>query len=112
MNATADTDIWTASLRSACLEVDGEIQEAWRGLTRTEQRIAALVADGQDRLGSKEAQARFGLARSGTNSRTAERMADEAIVVPDPDTASGWKITDPLFGLWLRSGRRWPPGIS
>lgn len=112
VNVTADTDTWTASLRSACLEVDGEIQEAWRGLTRTEQRIAALVADGQDRLGSKGAQARFGLARSGTNSRTAERMADEAIVVPDPGTASGWRITDPLFGLWLKSGRRWPPGIG
>ena len=112
VGATADTDTWTTALRSACLEIDGEIQEAWRGLTRTQQRIAALISDGHTRLGSKEAQARFGLTRSGTTGETAEGMADEAIIVSDAGTASGWKITDPLFGLWLRSGRRWPPEIS
>jgi hypothetical protein len=108
----ADTDTWTAALRSACLEVDGEIEEAWRGLTRTEQRIAALVADGHIQLGSKEAEFRFGVVHSGTNRQTAERMADEAVIVPDQGTASGWKVVDPLFGLWLRSGRRWPPEVG
>lgn len=107
-DTVADTDTWAAALAAACLEVDGEIQESWRGLTRTQQRLAALIADGHVRIGSREAQTRFGLSHSGTNGATAERMADEATVVRDGGTVSGWKITDPLFSLWLRSGRSWP----
>ena len=106
--SAADSDTWVAALSSACLEIDGEIQEAWRALTSTEQRLAALVAHRDIGTGTKDAGARFGLSRSGTHAETLRRMGDEAVVVADPTATTGWKITDPLFALWLRHGRRWP----
>lgn len=111
-STAADTDAWSLALRSACLEVDGEIQEAWRALTRTQQRLAALVADGTVRVGARQAQTQFGLSRSGAHAATLRGMGDEAVLVADAQTPSGWRVTDPLFGLWLRCGRRWPATIK
>jgi hypothetical protein len=105
---TADSDNWSQALSSACLEIDGEVQEAWRSLTATQQRLAAVVAEGGLRVGSATAQSRFGLTRSGKHAETLKVMGDEAILVEEASTATGWRITDPLFALWLRSGRRWP----
>jgi hypothetical protein len=105
---TADSDSWSQALSSACVEVDGEVQEAWRSLTATQQRLAAVVAAGGVRLGSADAQSRFGLSRSGKHADTLRAMGDDAILVEETSAATGWRITDPLFSLWLRSGRRWP----
>lgn len=104
---TADSDTWAAALLDAVHEVDGEIQAAWRALGATQQRLVSTIADGTVGLASREALARYGLAKSGAHRRALERLEGEGHLVRSAATASGWQIVDPLFALWLRSGRAW-----
>jgi len=104
----ADSDTWSEALLDAVREADGEIQAAWRGLGATQQRLVCAIADGTVGLASREALARYGLAKSGAHRGALERLAGEGHLVRSAATASGWQIVDPLFALWLRSGRDWP----
>ena len=103
----ADSDRWAAALARASREIDGEVQATWRGLTGTQQRLVAIIADGGVRLASREATARFGLAKSGGHRSALESMEGEGHIVR-ANAPSGWRLVDPLFALWLRSGRAWP----
>jgi uncharacterized protein len=107
---TADSDTWSAALLDAVREVDGEIHAAWRSLTATQQRLVSTIADGTVGLASREALARYGLAKSGAHRQALERLEGDGHLVRSTATASGWQIVDPLFALWLRSGRAWPIG--
>ena len=104
---SADSDTWTAALADACLEIDGEIQAAWRALSRSQQRLVAVIADGSIGFATRAANERYGLSRSGGHRAALESLAGDGQIAR-ADTPSGWKLVDPLFGLWLRGGRAWP----
>jgi hypothetical protein len=105
--AAADSDAWTTALRGACREVNGEITTLWERLPTTERRLASAIADRQVGLFSRQATAAYGLPRTGANRRALLSLRDAGDIVED-DAPPGWRIVDPLFALWLRSGRSWP----
>jgi hypothetical protein len=104
---SADSDAWAAALEAACRSVDDEVQEVWRGLTATQQRVIALVADARTTINGAQARARFGLPKTGANRAAVETLQDRGEIVPG-DTPSGWRVVDPLLALWLAGGRAWP----
>ncbi len=103
----ADSDAWTIALDAACRSVDGEVQEVWRGLTATQQRVITLVADEHTTINGAHARARFGLPKTGANRSAVEALEDRGEIV-GADTPSGWRVVDPLLALWLAGGRAWP----
>ncbi len=104
---SADSDAWASALDLACRSVDGEVQEVWRGLTATQQRVITLVADAQTTINGAQARARFGLPKTGANARAVDALEDRGEIVPG-DTPSGWRLVDPLLAVWLAAGRAWP----
>jgi uncharacterized protein len=103
----ADSDTWSEALAAACYEAEPEVTQVWNDLTATAQRVLAVIADGTIGLGSRAARERYGLAKTGSNQHAVKQLADEAHIV-QADTRTGWTVVDPLLGLWLRGGRRWP----
>jgi uncharacterized protein len=103
----ADGGTWSEALAAACYEAEPEIAQVWTDLTATAQRVLAVVADGTIALNSHAARERYGLPRTGSNQQALRHLADEAHVAK-ADSRTGWAVVDPLLGLWLRSGRRWP----
>lgn len=104
---SADSDVWSKALAAACYEAEPEITQVWSDLTATAQRALAVIAEGTIGLNSRTARERYGLPRTGSNQQAVQRLADEAHIVK-ADTRTGWAVVDPLLGLWLRRGRRWP----
>jgi hypothetical protein len=103
----ADADTWSKALAGACYEAEPEITQVWNDLTATAQRVLAVIADGTIALNSHAARERYGLRRTGSNQQAVQQLADDAHIVK-ADTRTGWAVVDPLLGLWLRGGRRWP----
>jgi uncharacterized protein len=103
----ADSDAWGAALGDAVRDVDGEVQATWQALTATERRLLAAIAGGTAGLASREARVRYGLAKTGAHRGALERLEGEGQIVR-AQTVTGWQVVDPLFALWLRSGREWP----
>ena len=103
----ADSDAWSGALAAACYEAEPEITQVWNDLSATAQRVLAVIAEGTIRLNSRIARERYGLPKTGSNQQAVRLLADEAHIAR-ADTSTGWAVVDPLLGLWLRSGRRWP----
>jgi uncharacterized protein len=103
----ADSDAWSKALAAACYEAEPEITQVWNDLTATAQRALAVIADGTIALNSRTARERYGLPKTGSNQQAVQQLADDAHIVK-ADTRTGWAVVDPLLGLWLRGGRRWP----
>jgi uncharacterized protein len=106
--ASADSDTWGLALADACREAAPEVDAVWEGLTATQQRIMALVADNDIRLNSAAAEQRYGLKRGGRNQKSVQALIDEAHLRETDDSLTHWKVVDPLLELWLRNGRGWP----
>ena len=104
---TADSDTWSKALAAACNEAEPEITQVWNDLTSTAQRVLAVIAEGTIGLNSRTARERYGLPKTGSNQQAVQQLADDAHIVK-ADTRTGWAVVDPLLGLWLRGGRRWP----
>lgn len=105
--SSADGETWGLALAAASREAEPEVLQIWSDQSATGQRLLAVVADGGITLNGREARERYGLLKTGSNRRALQQLADEALVA-QASTRSGWRIVDPLLGLWLRSGRRWP----
>jgi uncharacterized protein len=105
--SAADSDTWSKALAAACFEAEPEITQIWNDLTATAQRVLAIIADGTIGLNSRTARERYGLQKAGSNQQAVQQLADDAHIVK-ADTRTGWAVVDPLLGLWLRGGRRWP----
>jgi uncharacterized protein len=103
----ADSDTWAQALAAACREAEPEITQVWTDLTPTAQRVLAVIADGTVALNGRDARARYGLPKTGSNQHAVKHLEDEAHIVR-AETRTGWAVVDPLLGLWLRNGRSWP----
>jgi len=105
--ATSTTDTWAEVTRAVFQEVGGEVIVAWGGFSDLERRVLSVVADETIPLSGAAAHERYGLAKSPSNRRAAERLWAAGHLVESP-TPTGWQVTDPLLRLWVASGRRWP----
>jgi hypothetical protein len=107
--ARADTDNWTATLRATFTETGEEVHTAWQSFSTIQQRIVSVIASGSIKLNSAEAARRFGLPKSGSNtSKAVAELERDGHILPTDGSVTGWRLTDPLFDLWLRNGRCWP----
>jgi uncharacterized protein len=98
----ADVEVWADALSAALREADGEIQVSWASATELERRVLKVVAQRTVALGSREADARFGLAKGGSAKAALDRLIGDGHLVEDGSTRTGWRIVDPFLGIWLR----------
>jgi uncharacterized protein len=103
----ADSDAWARALTAACDEAEPEITQVWNDLPATARRALAVIAHGTIALNGRTARERYGLPKTGSTQQAVQHLADEGHIVK-ADTRTGWAVVDPLLGLWLRGGRRWP----
>lgn len=99
---TVDVEIWQDALADARRESRGEIQVLWESCTPLERRVLKVIAARTVPLTGQEAARRFALAKSGSTQVAVRRLAADGHLIEDPQARSGWRIVDPLLGLWLR----------
>lgn len=98
----ADLLTWERARVAARREAHGEIQVVWDMCSDLERRILKTVAHRTVALTGKEAEARFGLAKSGSTQTAVERLVRDGTLVVDETTRSGYRVVDPLLAGWLR----------
>lgn len=98
----AGIEAWVATLAAAQRETAGELQVLWDGASDLERRVLKAIAHRTVALGSREAEMRFGLAKTGSNAIAAERLYGEGHIVKDDATRTGWRVVDPFLATWLR----------
>ncbi|HST43170.1 MAG TPA: ATP-binding protein [Conexibacter sp.] len=98
----ADLLTWTRAQASARREAHGEIQIVWDLCSDLERRVLKTIAHRTVPLSGKEAQERFGLAKSGSTQVAVERLVRDGTLVADETTRTGWRVVDPFLAAWLR----------
>lgn len=104
----AGGETWLRALRATQHAVTGEVEADWANLGRVERKILSIVAARSITLGGAEARERYALSRGGSNSRAAESLWRDGHIAPDSETATGWRVVDPMLERWLAAGREWP----
>jgi hypothetical protein len=99
---TADLLTWERALASARREARGEIQVVWDMCSDLERRILKTIAQRTVPLSGREAELRFGLAKSGSTQTAVGRLVRDGTLVADETTRSGYRVVDPLLAGWLR----------
>ncbi len=97
---TADGASWQEALNDAFLELKDEFGSIWNGLDDAERRTLLAIAISPDPL-KKEILDELQLARS-TARGARDRLAEEGFVQGD---TRAMELVDPLFAIWVRSGR-------
>ena len=98
----ATVETWLDALESARREVQGEAQVLWEASTELERRVLKVIAHRTVALGSREAEARFGLVKGGSTKAAVDRLYGDGHIVADEATRTGWRVLDPFFAAWLR----------
>jgi hypothetical protein len=99
---TSGIDEWTVALEEARREAEGETQVLWQGATTLERRVLKVIAHRTVPLTGREAEARFGLAKSGSTQVAVGRLHGDGHLTADASTRTGWRIVDPFLAAWLR----------
>jgi hypothetical protein len=99
---SAGPDTWIRAQDAARREVAGEIQVLWADATKVQRRVLKALAEGEVRLGSGAANARYDLVRGSTTTAAVEKLVAEGHVVADPAAVSGQRLVDPFLAAWLR----------
>jgi uncharacterized protein len=105
----ANSDEWVKAFRGATRDANPEVQAAWDSWTDSERRLMAVVSQRTTPLQGRVARERYGVSKTGSNHGTIEHLHRDGHVVADENTATGWRVVDPLLELWLANGRSWPP---
>lgn len=100
--ATAGIEAWTAAHAEARREAESETQVLWQSCTTLERRVLKVIAHRTVPLTGREAEARFGLAKSGSTQVAVGRLHGDGHLVADETTRTGWRIVDPFLAAWLR----------
>jgi hypothetical protein len=103
---SADTDTWRAAFGAVGAELEGEFEAVWRGYTTTESRLLTAIAADAGSLLSAQSRARTGLPKTGSHRKALDRLTAEGDI-EKAATQTGYRIVDPLFAYWVRSGRGW-----
>jgi|HubBroStandDraft_3_1064219.scaffolds.fasta_scaffold06976_2 hypothetical protein len=104
----AAAEEWVTALAHATHDANREVEAAWDSWNNSERRLMSVISERTMPLQGRAAQARYGVSKTGGNQHTIERLEREGHVVADHDTASRWRVVDPLLELWLANGRSWP----
>jgi hypothetical protein len=107
LGEAADTDAWSRTLDSVGAELGGEFEATWARLSAREKRFVTAIADNRTSLFSRESQAAYGIAKTGSYRNAIGALHDSGETV-EAETPTKWRLVDPLFSLWVRNGRAWP----
>jgi hypothetical protein len=100
--ATAGVEEWVSAHDAARREAQGEMQVLWQSATTLERRVLKVIAHRSVPLTGREAEIRFGLAKSGSTQVAVGRLHGDGHLTADPSTRTGWRIVDPFLAAWLR----------
>jgi hypothetical protein len=100
--AAAGVEEWAAAHDAALREARGEIHVVWESSSNLERKVLKVIAHRTVSLTGRDAEARFGLAKSGSTHSAVDRLFSEGHLVPDESTRSGWRVVDPFLAAWLR----------
>jgi uncharacterized protein len=98
---TATLETWVTALDSAMTAAHDEIIAMWDHLTQYERRVITVIAENQYRLKSQKT----GLSAGAATNRAVEALLGDGEIIESSSSVSGYKVTDPLFAYWLRTGR-------
>jgi hypothetical protein len=99
---TAGMETWLDAYDAARLEAAGETQVLWESCTDLERRVLKVIAHRDLALGSRQAEARFGLVKGGSTGAAVSRLVADGHLVEDDATRTRWRVVDPLLAQWLR----------
>jgi len=94
----ADDQAWVSAIDRASDDTAGLMRAIWRALPLNERRVARALAVATTPLHSEETAAAVGIKRSSIG-KAFESLIDKADVI---DEDGRWRLTDPMFELWLR----------
>jgi hypothetical protein len=99
-------ELWLSAFDEVMHHVRDELRAAWSALPTSQRR--ALTAIAENREGVYASGRRQGGSRGGAVRTAVEALRDRGEIAEDPNTASGWRLVDPLLAAWVNEGR---PGL-
>jgi len=99
----ADDEQWLAASGAAMAEVRDEMRAIWVGLSNGQRRVLTAVAE--NREGIYAAGRRHGGSRGGAAKAAVDALVDAGEIMADRETATGYRVVDPLLGAWVAGGR-------
>jgi hypothetical protein len=101
--ATATEETWLAARERAMRQVGDELRTTWSGLSAGHRRALTAVAENTSALYA--AGRRHGGSRGGAIHTAVRVLEDRGEIAKDPDTRTGFRLTDPLLAAWITDGR-------
>ncbi len=105
--AKADEETWARALASVGAEVEDELRARWDALSATQRRVLSAIASDEAPLFSAQTRDRHGTSKGSTRPAVLP-LVDGGDVEPDSNATTGYRVVDPLWRLWVASGRAWP----
>jgi hypothetical protein len=99
-------EIWLSAYDEVMHHVRDELRAAWSSLPTSHRRVLTAIAE--NRQGIYAAGRRQGGSRGGAVRSAVEALHGRGEISEDPETASGWRLVDPLLAVWVNEGR---PGL-
>jgi hypothetical protein len=102
----ATEETWAAAYdRVMHVDVRDELRAIWSALNPGQRRVLTQIAEDAVPLYGRAAERRRGGSRGGAVRAAVQALADRGEIVEDPAALTGWRVTDPLLGAWVRGGR-------
>jgi hypothetical protein len=99
----ADELAWSRAYERVMGDVQDELRAIWSRLNANQRRVATAIAENAGGLYSSDRPQ--GGSRGGAVGRALQTLVDLGEVVESPETATGYRLVDPLLGAWLVDGR-------
>jgi hypothetical protein len=97
----ADEEIWVAAYRQTVAVTLDEIRSLWTALPSNARRVITAVAENRGGLYSRSS----GQPRGGSVAAAVRALTDLGEIIEDDRVVVGYRVVDPLFASWIRSGR-------
>jgi uncharacterized protein len=100
---TATEETWLAARERALQQVRDELRTAWSALPTGQRRALTAVAENTTPLYASGRG--HGGSRGGAVHTAIKALEDRGEIAKDPNTRTGYRLTDPLLGAWITDGR-------
>lgn len=98
--ATADAATLSMAKDRLLDDLADEFRTVWTDLPTGQRRVLSTVAEQQRPYARSSSGSRGGAVRS-----SLRRLVDRGDLIADPTMPSGYRVVDPLLGVWLREDR-------
>jgi hypothetical protein len=99
---------WVTALdRVLSVEAAEELRASWSTLATGERRALLAIATGHAPY-ARSTQRQVGGSRGGGMEHAIRSLIDSGELVEDKQSATGYRVVDPLLAHWVRAGRQIP----